>query len=194
MVLLRRNSRYVFSRSKQSLTIDCPADGDDAQTMLRIVVMGQPGMFGRLWCRRAAVRLAKRLKLPCIDADQAHAGSAAAAGWVTVAAIGEFPSSVLRAADTAIWLRFSPLAVAHAWVRGVRDRLRRRARRGTPALADIGESLLHMAFTPHVHGLLNQPTLSHLQVFLLRNPDETDFWLRLHEQHSSGPPTVAQPT
>jgi hypothetical protein len=162
---------------------------------MRIVVMGQPGMFGRLWCRRAAIRLAKRLKLPCIDPEQARAGPTMVVGWVTVASVGEFSSSVLRSADTAIWLRFSPLAVALAWLRGLRDRMHGRARRSrTPALADIGESLLHMVFTSRVHGLLNKPALSHLQVFLLRNPDETDFWLRLQEQQSSGPPTVAQPT
>jgi hypothetical protein len=161
----------------------------------RIVVMGQPGAFGQAWARRVARRLASRLDLCCVEAREAQHGPDLCAGWVTTAAIGEFSSAVLRCADTAIWLHFSPVAVARAWLRGLLGSDPQGRRIHAPRLADIGESLLHIAFTPRVHRLLRHPTLMHLQVFLLRNPEETDFWLHLQEQRLKlGTHRAFQPT
>jgi hypothetical protein len=44
---------------------------------------------------------------------------------------------------------------------------------------------MHMAWTPHVHRLLRHPALKHLQIFHLRSPEETDFWLRAQEHRLS---------
>ena len=150
--------------------------------MLRIVVLGQPGAFGSACCRHAAARLAQRLDLPCIAGAGAPPDLTREAGWVAMATVGAVSDALLRAADTTVWLHYSPLAVLRAWVRRLRERPGGPAGAGaSPGLADVRDSILHMAWTPHLHRLLRHPTLLHLQVFHLRNPDETDFWLRAQE-------------
>ncbi len=150
--------------------------------MKRIVVLGQPGTFGDAWCQHAAARLAQRLDVPCIPVVDAVPSAQEAPGWVATATVGAFTGTLLHSADTAIWLQFLPLAVARAWARGLRAKLTGSLPvQRLPHLADVRDSLMHMAWTPHVHGLLRHPALAHLQVFHLRSPDETDFWLRAQE-------------
>jgi hypothetical protein len=162
--------------------------------MMRIVVLGQPGEFGSAWCRRAATRLAQRLDLPCVAASDVPSGPGKTAGWVATTAAGACSDTVLQAADTAVWLHYSPLAVMRAWLRGLTRRLAgSSASHQSPRLADVRDSVLHMAWTPQVHRLLRHPALGHLQIFHLRNPDETDFWLRIQEHRLRAPqPTLAQ--
>lgn len=150
--------------------------------MMRIVVLGQPGAFGSACCRHAAARLAQRLDLPCIAGAGTPPDLTREAGWVAMATVGAVSDALLRAADTTVWLHYSPLAVLRAWVRRLRERPGGPAGAGaSPGLADVRDSILHMAWTPHLHRLLRHPALLHLQVFHLRNPDETDFWLRAQE-------------
>ena len=164
--------------------------------MKRIVVLGQSGGFGASWCEYAAARLAQRLDMRCIRASEPAPSAADPSGWVATARVGALSAAMLRLADTAIWLHFLPPAVTQAWLRGLRARLRRAALHveRQPGLPDLRDSLIHMAWTPYVHRLLRHPALAHLQVFHLRSPDETDFWLRAQEHrltHSG--PSIAQP-
>ena len=163
--------------------------------MKRIVVLGQPGAFGGAWCRHTATRLARRLDVPCIDPSEAASVSERSPGWVATAAVGASPGPLLHSADTAIWLHFLPPAVAKAWARGLQARLGGAVRvPHVPRLGDIRDSLMHMAWTPHLHRLLRHPGLAHLQVFHLRSPEETDFWLRAQEHRPPmHRPAVAQP-
>jgi hypothetical protein len=155
----------------------------DVELMRRVVVIGQPGRFGQAWCRLAATRLAHRLGLPCVHATESWADDGLDRGWVATVPAGELPRKLLAAADTAIWLHFSPLEVTRAWLRGLRTRLRDAfATMHAPRLSDISGSLAHMAWTPHLGKLLTDSGLRHLQVFHLRTPDQTEFWLRLQEQ------------
>lgn len=157
--------------------------------MERIVVIGQPGPFGQAWCRLAATRLAHRLGLPCVQAAEAFAEDTLGRGWVAMAQAGRLPAPLLAAADTAVWLHFSPLAVTRAWLRGLRSRLHDAlAAIHAPRLADITSSLAHMAWTPHLGRALTDSALAHLQVFHLRTPGEAEFWLRLQEQRLAGLP------
>lgn len=162
--------------------------------MKRIVVLGQPGDFGRTWCDRAASLLAHRLELPRFSATEKVRHPAREPGWVVTAAAGALSDALLRAADTAVWLHYSPWGVAQTWARGLCVRFCGKDPAGQlPRLADVQDSLLHMAWTPHLHRLLRLPALAHLQIFHLRNPGETDFWLRAQEHRL--PPrrmTVAQ--
>jgi len=165
--------------------------------MKRIVVFGQTGAFGQRTCGQVAGRLAQRLGLPVVpaaDEELAAVASGGRPGWIAVGAVGSFSDLVLRAADTAIWLHYSPLAVAHAWFAATRNWLRGVAASGpAPLLADVRDSLLHMAWTPHVRRQFDQSALSHLQVFHLRSPSETDFWLHAQEHRLAGPAASAQP-
>ncbi len=150
--------------------------------MMRIVVLGQPGALGTAWSHCTAIRLARRLGVPCITTPDSPAGLSKEHGWVATAAVGALFSAMFQVADTAVWLHYSPRAVARAWARGLRARLGAAALPGqSPRLADVRDSLLHMAWTSHVHRLLSTPALAHLQIFLLRSPSETDFWLRVQE-------------
>ena len=150
--------------------------------MIRIVVLSQPGEFGSAWSWRAAIRLARRLDLPCLSASEVSSDPRRGAGWVATTAVGACSDAVLQAADTAVWLHYSPLVVARAWLRGVRGSVTGSSvPHQSPRLLDVLDSVMHMAWTPHVHRLLHHPALAHLQVFHLRNPDETDFWLRMQE-------------
>ncbi len=101
----------------------------------------------------------------------------------------------MHSADTAIWLQFQPLAVTRAWAGGLRAKLVGAAHAPRRAgLADVRDSLLHMAWTPHIHRLLRHPALAHLQIFHLRSPEEADFWLRVQEHRlPPGRPGVPQP-
>ena len=160
--------------------------------MKRIVVLGQSGAFGRAWCRHTAARLAGRLDVPCVGASDAATIGEQSSGWVATAAVGASPGPLLHSADTAIWLHFLPPAVARAWVRGLQEKLGGAVRLPhVPRLADIRDSLMHMAWTPHVHRLLRHPGLAHLQVFHLRSPEETDFWLRAQEHRLPVRPQAA---
>ncbi|MBK9244596.1 MAG: hypothetical protein IPM30_07010 [Burkholderiales bacterium] len=163
--------------------------------MKRIVVLGQPGGFGDAWSRHAAARLAQRLDLPCLAAAEEGPSPGQAPGWVTTARVGELSGVLLRDADTAVWLHFLPVAVTRAWLRRLRAGFARTpAGHRLPGFADVRDSLVHMAWTPHVHRLLSHPALSHLQVFHLRSPDETDFWLRAQEHRlPDRQPPLAQP-
>jgi hypothetical protein len=163
--------------------------------MKRIVVLGQPGRFGDTWCQHAAARLARRLDVPCLAAPDAAPSGEQAPGWVATATVTSLSGTLLRAADTTIWLHFLPLAVTREWINGLHVRLTGSLNaRHLPRLADLRDSLMHMAWTPHVHRLLRHPALAHLQVFHLRSPDETDFWLRAQEHRlGSRQPPLAQP-
>lgn len=164
--------------------------------MKRVVVLGQPGTLGDAWCQHAAARLSQQLAVPRIQVCDAASPAEDAPGWVATATVDALPRSLMRSADTAVWLHYLPPAMTRAWLRGLRSRpagalLRRHA----PRLTDLRGSLAHMAWTPHVHRLFRHPALAHLQVFHLRSPDETDFWLRAQE-HRLLPlrqPAVAQP-
>ena len=154
--------------------------------MKRIVVFGQTGPAGRLSCAHFADRLAQRLGLARRGAGVAeqHAGSLGTDGWVAVEPVGEFSEELFRAADTAIWLQYSPAAVLREWLAALRVRFsgpRGVTADAAPGLADLRDSLLHLALTPHVHRSLRHPALTHLHVLHLRNPDEADFWLRTQE-------------
>lgn len=150
--------------------------------MMRIVVLGQPGRFGDAWCQHAAARLARRLDVPCSAAPDVAPYGERTPGWVATATVSSLSGTLLRAADTAIWLHFLPLSVTREWIQGLHVRLTGSLHaRHLPRLADLRDSLMHMAWTPHVHRLLRHPALAHLQVFHLRSPDETDFWLRAQE-------------
>lgn len=150
--------------------------------MQRILVIGQAGPFGQAWCRLAATRLAHRLSLPCLPATESLAGDSGDRGWVAMAQAGHLSGQLLAAADTAVWLHFSPAEVTRAWLRGLRTRLRDALAMRRPRLADISGSLAHMAWTPHLGRLFTDSAQSHLQVFHLRTPDEAEFWLHLQEQ------------
>lgn len=157
--------------------------------MMRIVVLSQPGALGAAWGHCAAVRLAQRLGVPCITASDSSPDLKKEHGWVATAAVGALFSALFHVADTAVWLHYSPRAVARAWARGLRATFGAAALPGqSPRLADVRDSLLHMAWTPHVHRLLRTPALAHLQIFHLRNPSETDFWLRVQEHRLPPPP------
>jgi hypothetical protein len=163
--------------------------------MNRIVVLGQPGTFGNAWCRHAADRLAQRLDVPCIPAPDAEPPAGHAPGWVATATVGAFSGKLLHSADTAVWLHFLPLAVTRAWARGLQAKSSRSIHVPRwPRLADVRDSFMHMAWTPHVHRLLRHRALAHLQIFHLRSPEETDFWLRAQEHRLPlRRPAVAQP-
>ena len=163
--------------------------------MKRVVVLSQPGAFGSISCLRVASRLAARLELPCIAASEdGLAGPGGAAGWVATAAVGTVSRALLHAADTVIWLHYSPAAISQAWSRGLRTKLAHTTFAGrAPRLSDIRDSLLHMIRTPQLHQLLCQSEFAHLHVFLLRNPDQTDFWLRAQEQRLPRRRQVAMP-
>ncbi|MCU0765051.1 MAG: hypothetical protein MUF32_03310 [Burkholderiaceae bacterium] len=163
--------------------------------MKRIVILGQPGAFGDAWCRRTALRLSQWLDVPLLsDADLALA-ERTTTGWVATATVDAFSRAPLHAADTAIWLNFMPLAVTREWLRGLRARFVGSMRAAhAPRLPDLRHSLTHLAWTPHVHRLLRHPAMAHLQVFHLRSPGETDFWLRAQEHRlPSRQPAIAQP-
>jgi hypothetical protein len=160
-----------------------PAFDRKLRVMRRVVVIGQSGPFGQAWCRFAATRLAQRLGLPCVAATDTAALDQSDHGWVAITHAGRLPRRLLADADTAVWLHFSPKEVTRAWLRGLRGRLREAlAALHAPSLADVSNSLAHMAWTPHLGRLLTDSALTHLQVFHLRTPDETEFWLRLQEQ------------
>jgi len=150
--------------------------------MQRVLVIGQAGPFGQAWCRLTATRLAHRLGVPLEQATEALADDESRQGWIAVAQAGRLPGRLLAAADTAIWLHFSPAEVTRVWLRGLRSRLRDALALHVPRLSDISGSLAHMAWTPHLGKLLTDSALAHLQVFHLRSPDEAEFWLRLQEQ------------
>lgn len=155
--------------------------------MKRILVLGQSGSFGRAWCQRAAARLAQRLDLPHFAAHEAQPD--AGGGWVVSTQIGAVTDEILSDADTAVWLHYSPLAVARGWLAGL---LRRLVGAGAadlaPRLTDVLGSVVHMVWTPHLHQLLHPPGQAHLQIFHLRSPDETDFWLRIQEHRARRQP------
>lgn len=153
--------------------------------MMRILVLGQPGSFGQAWCQRASARLARRLDLPCFSAQEGVPDAAARSGWVVAAPIGALSEELLGAADTAVWLHYSPLPLARAWLAGLIKRLFGTEAAGlAPRLSDVLDSVLHMAWTPHLHQLLHHPEQAHLQIFHLRSPDETDFWLRMQDHRA----------
>lgn len=153
--------------------------------MMRILVLGQPGNFGRAWCHRAAARLAQRLDLPCLAAHEGQPDPDAHCGWVVSAPIGAVTDEILSNADTAVWLHYSPLAVARGWLAGLLRRiLGAGAADVAPRLSDVLDSVMHMAWTPHLHQLLHRRQRAPLQIFHLRSPDETDFWLRLQEHRA----------
>ena len=163
--------------------------------MMRVVVLGQPGAFGSISCRHTAVRLARRLELPLVPLSDVVSGPTRAVGWVATATAGALNQALLSAADTVIWLHYSPAAVIRAWTRGLRARMSRAKLAGrAPRLSDIRDSLLHMVRTPHLHQLICQHEFAHLQVFCLCNPDQTDFWLRAqeHRLHHRRREAVAQ--
>lgn len=161
--------------------------------MKRILILGQPGRFGGALCDWAASRLAQRLKVPRISAGDLSHHLSASAGWIAATRVGACPDKLLRAADTAIWLHFSPLSVLRAWMHGLRLRITGSpAPHHVPGLADLRDSLLHMAWTPHVHRMLCHPAMSHLQVVHLRSPAQADFWLRMQEQRLMAPSGLAQ--
>lgn len=163
--------------------------------MKRIVVLGQPGRFGAAWCQHAATQLAQRLEVPCVGASGQAPFASDSPGWVATATVGALSGPLLQAADTAVWLHFLPGAVAKLWARGLHVTHRGAARpRHLPRLTDLRDSLMHMAWTPHLHRLLRHPALLHLQVFHLRSPEEADFWLRAQEHRLPlRPLTAAQP-
>lgn len=163
--------------------------------MKRVVVLGQPGTLGDAWCRHAAARLSQQLDVPHILACDAASAAEDAPGWVATATVDALSRTLLRSADTAVWLHFLPPATSRAWLRGLRARLAGALHvPHVPGLADLRDSLMHMAWTPHVHRLLRHPALAHLQVFHLRSPDETDFWLRAQEHRLPlRQPVLAQP-
>ncbi len=157
--------------------------------MRRVVILAQPGEFGSAWGRWAASRLAQRLQLPCVGASEI-APEAVESGWVATTRVGACPEHVLRAADTAVWLHFSPLAVLGAWWRGLRGQ---QPPLHAPRLADVRASFLHLAWTPHVQRAFSHPAVAHLRVVHLRDPAQTDFWLHLQELRlHSTPPRLAQ--
>lgn len=150
--------------------------------MRRVLILAQPGEFGRAWGRWAASRLAQRLQLPCLSASEIAREAASESGWVATTRVGACPEHVLRAADTAVWLHFSPFAVLGAWWRGLRGQLGgAQPPLHAPRLADVQASLLHLAWTPHVQREFSHPAMAHLRVVHLRDPAQTDFWLRLQE-------------
>ena len=150
--------------------------------MKRIVIFGQPGAFGHSVCVYVADRLAQRFGLPLISADAAQSARDPLGAWITIEHVGTFSATLLRAADTAVWLHYSALAVTREWARNLRSRLRgAEIRSRAPRLADLGDSLQHMAWTPHVHRWLQAPSLAHLHIHHLRSPAETDFWLRAQD-------------
>jgi len=163
--------------------------------MKRIVVLGQPGTFGDAWCRHAAARLAQRLEVPHVPGFETVPFAEQAGGWVATASVGAFSGRLLHSADTAIWLHFLPLSVTRAWARGLQAKCGGPVHAPRwPRLADVRDSLMHMAWTPHVHRLLRHPALKHLQIFHLRSPEETDFWLRAQEHRLPlRRPAAAQP-
>jgi hypothetical protein len=157
--------------------------------MKRIVIFGQPGAFGHAACVYVADRLGQRLGLPRFSAG-AQSAQDLLGGWIAVEPVGTFTPALFRAADTAVWLHYSTLAVAREWARHLRAQFCGSARCGrAPRLVDLGDSLQHMAWTPHVHRRLQDPSLSHLHIHHLRSPAETDFWL--HAQDHRWPPTQA---
>jgi hypothetical protein len=162
-------------------------------TMKRILVVAQAGAFGHAACAAVAERLGRRLGLPVLAARRGALDAvppATDAGWVAMSAVGALSSSLLRAADAAIWLHYSPLAVAREWLRGQQRLGESPARAAKPRLADLCDSLLHMALTPHVHRLLHQAASARVHIFHLRNPAETEFWLYAQE-HRLAPPAAA---
>jgi hypothetical protein len=139
-----------------------------------------------------AGRLARHLGLPVLTAHRAASPKSAAreSGWVAVAGVGALLESILCAADTAVWLHYSPLTVARLWIRNLRLRRREAAAVDPmPGLADVRDSVVHAAWTPHLHRLLRERAAEPMQVFHLRNPNETDFWLHAQE-HRLAPDTV----
>lgn len=88
--------------------------------MMRIVVLSQPGALGTAWSHCAAVRLSRRLGVPCITASDSSPDPENEHGWVATAAVGALFSALFHLADTAVWLHYSPRAVARAWARGLR--------------------------------------------------------------------------
>jgi hypothetical protein len=161
--------------------------------MQRILVIGQSGTFGQAWCRLAATRLAHRLSLPCVPAAESLVVECQDRGWVAMAGAGRVSERLLAAADTAVWLHFSPIEVTRAWLRGLRTRLRDALAMHRPRLSDISGSVAHMAWTPHLGKLLTDSAQAHLQVFHLRTPEEAEFWLRLQEQRLTAfNPSLAQ--
>lgn len=163
--------------------------------MQRIVVFGQGGAFGRATCGHVADRLGRRLALPLLPAGDAErrATNGQAGGWIVVQAVGAFSAALFCAADTAIWLHFSTLAVARRWARDTKRRLSA-APLGddSPSLIDLAASVQHMACTPYVRHWLQQRSLAHLHVHHLRNPAEVDFWLYAQDQRVPSA-AIAQP-
>lgn len=150
--------------------------------MKRVVVLSQPGALGTAWCQHAAARLSQQLGVPRVPVGDAASPAEDAPGWVATTTVDALSRSLLRSADTAVWLHFLPPAMTRVWLRGLRARLAGALHVPHAArLADLRDSVMHMAWTPHVHRLLRHPGLAHLQVFHLRSPDETDFWLRAQE-------------
>lgn len=163
--------------------------------MKRVLVLGQAGTFGDAWCSHTAARLSQRLQVPCIAASGPMPAAEHGHGWVATASVGAFSGRLMRAADTAVWLHFRPLAVTRAWARGLRAKADGAASASSGArLTDVRDSLVHMTWTPHIHRLLRHPALAHLQIFHLRSPEEADFWLRVQEHQLPGDrPGLPQP-
>jgi hypothetical protein len=161
--------------------------------MKRILIFGQPGPFGYRVCLHMAGRLARRLHLPVFGSDtEATDLPLKREGWIAIRWVGSLSPALLTAADTAIWLHYRPSAVSSAWFHARRP-WKRAVRSGAPTLADVRDSFLHMAWSPHVRRVLDHASFSHVQVFHLRSPREADFWLHAQDQRREPPRATVQP-
>ncbi len=165
--------------------------------MKRVVVFGQSGPLGRLSCSHFADRLAQQHGLKRLtdlrpeNGDADHAGEP---GWVAVEPIARLSTATFCNVDTAIWLHFSPFAVAREWLVNLRARLAQRIDQADPVrLHQLRDSLLHMALTPHVYRALQHPALAHVSLHHLRTAEEAEFWLRAQAQRPPVFATTMQP-
>jgi hypothetical protein len=145
--------------------------------MKRIVILGSTSESVPLSCSEFADELANGLQLPRIAANQPALGEQ---GWIATETDPVELERVLREADTAIWLHYTPLEVLRAAGRRVRGPL--------ALLRTLGLAL----FAPNIHRLLREPALAHVQFHELRNPRQAAFWLRAQAARNDTSPRLSR--
>ena len=163
--------------------------------MRRIVVVGQLAPQGALCFHEFARMLALRLGAHRVTRES-PAPLIRDEAWVGAEPVGVFTESLFRAADTIVWLHFSPLAFVRDWsargvdrVRGILAPLRRRGAFTPEAVLratwiDIKRSFDHLMIAPQMYSLMGHPALAHARVIELRTPRQADFWLMTQRRRS----------
>jgi hypothetical protein len=145
--------------------------------MKRIIVFGHAARGGPFSCSDFADRLADRLHLKRLHPESGTDRPRADEGWITISRLDQLSEELLRSADTAIWLNYSPRALLREW--------RSRKPGDGPGLVEVLAALSNAFTAPRVHDLAR--TLAHVNFHELRSRDQASFWLRAQEHRLADP-------